>query len=101
MKDKARRSRPFSPPLRNILAFGSWSRIAARSLSSRDIRFSDAVKVPCDRGDGRTGRGVAELLDKDVAEWVVDEAVVVERDGDKAESRDDAVEPEDDEDVLR
>lgn len=30
-----------------------------RSLSSRDIRFSETVKLAWESGEGRTGRGVA------------------------------------------
>lgn len=50
--ESARRRRPLSPPLRTPGAFGFGSSIAARSLSSRDMRFSVAVKVPCESGEG-------------------------------------------------
>lgn len=59
MNDKARRNLDFRPPLRDTIALGVGSSIAAKSLSSRDIRFSAAVKFPCDSGDGRIVRGVA------------------------------------------
>ena len=36
--------------------------MAARSLSSLDMRFSAAVKLPCESGDGRAGRGTEEVL---------------------------------------
>ena len=44
-----------------LVEVASWGgeSIAARSLSSRDIRFS-AVKLPCDSGDGRGTRGAGE-----------------------------------------
>lgn len=68
LKDKARRNLPLRPPLRIMLELGVSS-IAARSLSSRDIRFSEAVNVPCDKGEGRTGRweGVDEAGDGELA----------------------------------
>ena len=47
--ESARLNRPLRPPLRGA---PEGSSIAARSLSSRDMRFSAAVNVPCDRGDG-------------------------------------------------
>lgn len=39
--------------------------MAARSLSSRDMRFSWAVKFPCDSGEGRVKRGTGEGLDEE------------------------------------
>jgi hypothetical protein len=68
LNDNARRRRLFKPPLRTMAALGVGTRIAARSLSSLDIRFSRAVKLPWDKGEGRTGRA-----------WVV---VAVAGDGD-------------------
>ena len=53
--------------------------MAARSLSSRDMRFSAAVKLPCDKGDGRAGRGV---FDEEADEGVED---VVEGEGEESE----------------
>lgn len=76
--------------------------MAARSLSSRDIRFSEAVNVPCDRGDGRTGRKVDDEAEVGVVEAVDDETVVVDKDGDSGDARDEvAVDADDDDDVLR
>lgn len=72
------------------------------SLSSRDIRFSAAVKLPCDNGEGRAGRGVG--VDMDVEGTVDDvfEEVVVEDDGgESAEDRVVAVDPDDDVDEFR
>lgn len=50
-------------------------------MSSREIRFSDAVNVPCESGEGRVRRGVADpplLLLLAVVEVAV--AAVVETD---------------------
>ena len=49
LRESARRSRPFKPLPRGP---PEGSSIAARSLSSRDMRFSAAVNVPWDNGDG-------------------------------------------------
>ena len=65
LKDNARRSRPFKPPLRIMEAVG----VGLSSLSSLDMRFSAAVKVPCDKGDRRTGRATG-MDDVDVADTV-------------------------------
>ena len=54
LRERTRRNRPLIPLLRMAAALGSCS---GNSLSSRDIRFS-AVDIPCDSGEGRTGRGV-------------------------------------------
>jgi hypothetical protein len=45
------------------------------SLSSLDMRFSAAVKVPCDKGDGRTGRAAATGRDGEDGEEVRGEVV--------------------------
>jgi len=83
-------------------------------MSSRDIRFSDAVKVPCDSGDGRVRRGVADplvplLVDvafvvTEAVDEVAGEVVVVGREGDRADGRADVavdVEVDDEVDELR
>ena len=71
LKARALRSRPLSPPLRSIDAVGSGSRMAARSLSSRDTRFSAAVKLPWDNGERlaglETGRPAADTGDTEGA----------------------------------
>ena len=71
------------------------------SLSSRDIRFSVAVKFPCDNGDGRTGRA----LGRPPIEWDVNELVdVTVDDTDPMDGRGVIavdVDDEDDEDVVR
>ena len=41
--------------------------MVARSLSSRDMRFS-AVKFPCDSGEGRVGRGAGEGFEEEEEE---------------------------------
>lgn len=41
--------------------------MVARSLSSRDMRFS-AVKFPCDSGEGRVGRGAGDGLEEEEEE---------------------------------
>lgn len=92
LNDRARLSRDLRPALREGTALGCVDIIAARSLSSRDIRFSEAVKFPCDSGEGRVKRGAGEVEDADEDVGVVgDEAdAVVETDG-----RDDAAVPAD------
>lgn len=100
LNDKARRSLPLSPPLRSILALGVGSR-GGKSLSSRDIRFSAAVKLPCDRGDGRAGRRV---VDDNTAGVVpeVGEVDIVATAGVKPDGRADiVVEVDDDDDEFR
>lgn len=79
LKDNARRNLDFMPPLRDEVASCGGESIAARSLSSRDIRFS-AVKFPCDSGDGRVKRGAGEGLEG-AADVVVGEVAVVGNDG--------------------
>jgi hypothetical protein len=91
LKVKARRNRPLRPPLRIILALGVDSSMVARSLSSRDIRFSDAVKLPCDKGDGRAGRGVVEE-EAEEGEVVVGDNEAGESVGGPLERLDDGVE---------
>jgi hypothetical protein len=63
LNDNARLSRDLRPPLREATALGCVDIMAARSLSSRDIRFSEAVKFPCDSGEGRVKRGAGEVED--------------------------------------
>jgi hypothetical protein len=58
LKDKTRRRRPLRPP-RPPGTVVEGSIILAKSLSSRDIRFSAAVKLPWDNGEGLAGRGRA------------------------------------------
>lgn len=87
-----------------MLALGAGSKIG--SLSSRDIRFSAAVKLPCDKGDGRAGRGVETAADVDVGavDADVEEVVGVDDDGDSAAGRVDvavAVDVADDDDEPR
>lgn len=84
-----------------MLALGAGSKIG--SLSSRDIRFSAAVKLPWDKGDGRAGRGVGAAADVDVGAVDADvEDVVVDDDGDSAAGRVDvAVDAADDDDEPR
>jgi hypothetical protein len=79
LKERARRIRPLRPPLRTMAGVGEGS----STLSSLDMRFSAAVKVPCDKGDGRAGRaaGTGEL--------------------DTADERGEAVEPDELDDRFR
>lgn len=95
LSERARRSLPLRPPLRIMLAVGVSS-IAAKSLSSRDIRFSDAVKLPCDKGEGRAGRGLG-ADEADAGEGTEDEEDVE----DAAGRLDVAVELLDEEDTER
>jgi hypothetical protein len=70
------------------------------SLSSRDIRFSAAVKLPCDNGDGRAGRGSGVKVDvAEAEEDVVSEIVVADDGGESAEDLVVAVDPDEDVDV--
>jgi hypothetical protein len=73
--------------------------MAAISLSSLDIRFSAAVKLPCDKGDGRTGR----TLGRPLREW--EEDVLADVTVDVTELMDGrevvVVEDDDDDDVFR
>lgn len=46
LKERALRSRPFRPPLLIMAAVGVASCMAPRSMSSFDMRFSEAVKFP-------------------------------------------------------
>ena len=56
--------------------------MAARSLSSRDMRFSEAVKFPCDSGEGRVKRGTGEgLEDEEEADVVAVEVAMVGKEG--------------------
>lgn len=77
--------------------------MAAMSLSSRDMRFSAAVKLPCESGEGRAGRALTlPACDEDELEVEVTVDVVDAIDG-RGAVLDDAdfdVEVEDD-DVLR
>jgi len=78
LRERARRSRPLSPPLRMAAEFGRGS---ISSLSSRDMRFS-AVEMPCDSGEGRAGRGVGACsTDEPGCEARVTEEVVEEAEG--------------------
>lgn len=96
LNDSALRKRPLSPPLRSMLAVGVGSSIG--SLSSRDILFSDAVKLPCESGEGRAGRGsgveigAGEILDDE-------EVVAADEGGESAEDRVVAVAVDVDDDV--
>lgn len=62
LNDNARRKRPLRPLLRTVEAPGVESSMAARSMSSRDMRFSEAVKLPCDKGEGRIGRACGAVV---------------------------------------
>ena len=56
LKERARRSLPLRPLLRPMpdADFEEDSRRAARSLSSRDMRFSEGLNMlPWERGEGR------------------------------------------------
>lgn len=79
--------------------------MAARSLSSRDMRFSEAVKFPCDSGEGRVKRGTGEGLDEEEeADVVAVEVAVVGKAGVIPGARVEvavAVDDEEDEDPLR
>lgn len=83
LKDKARLNLPFNPPLLELSRRAASCK-APRSISSRDLRFSDAVNVPCESGDGLAGRGTAELgavlLPAVIVDVVVAIAEVVETD---------------------
>lgn len=81
-----------------MLALGAGSRLG--SLSSRDIRLS-AVKLPCESGDGRAGRGVGVGVDvaASVGDVVVGDVVVVGGDGDIPEER--VADPVDDDEPFR
>jgi hypothetical protein len=73
VKEKARRMRPLKP-LRPepVAALEEDSSMVGRSLSSRDMRFSEAVKVPWERGEGRGRRwvdGEAVGEDEDAEGW--------------------------------
>ena len=46
LKERALRRRPFRPPLLIMVAVGVASCMAPRSMSSFDMRFSEAVKFP-------------------------------------------------------
>jgi len=46
LKERALRRRPFRPPLLIMVAVGVASCMAPRSMSSLDMRFSEAVKFP-------------------------------------------------------
>lgn len=84
-------------------------------MSSRDIRFSDAVKVPCDSGEGRVRRGVADPLlallvevavavTEAVEEEEAVEVAVVGREGESGDGRAEVaveVDVEDEVDELR
>jgi hypothetical protein len=59
LRERARRRRPLRPPVRTMAGVGTGS----SSLSSLDMRFSAAVKVPCDKGEGRTGRAGSDEVD--------------------------------------
>lgn len=96
-KERARRRRPLIPPLRRADALGDDSIMAAMSLSSLDMRFSAAVKLPCDKGDGRAGRALVLVWEDDVLEVVTAE-VVEAMDGRGAVVDDDT---EEDEDAFR
>ena len=85
LRDNARRRRPLRPPLRTP---GAGSSIAARSLSSRDMRFSAAVYVPCESGDGF--RNAAAL-------WAAADVA----DDEAADGRDVPVDELDEEEVVR
>lgn len=79
--------------------------MAARSLSSRDMRFSAAVKFPCDSGEGRVKRGAGDGLGEvEDADVVACEVAVVGTDGVRPGERVEvvvAVDDDDDEDPLR
>jgi hypothetical protein len=80
-------------------ALGVGSNIAARSLSSLDMRFSAAVKLPCDNGEGLVGRTTG--FDAGVvAAWEGKGDVVAARDGLEAERADSWV-TEDEEESWR
>ena len=74
LRERTRRSRPLSPPLRMAASFGRGS---SNSLSSRDMRFS-AVDMPCDSGEGRAGRGVGACAADGALDWGVRVAEEVE-----------------------
>ena len=102
LKERARRSRPLSPP--PLLVVCDGSSIAARSLSSRDIRLSAAVKFPWDSGEGRAGRGVAVAPEIATAEVDVVDVVVADIVGERAKGREEAVvavDPEDEAEEFR
>lgn len=66
------------------------------------MRFSAAVKLPCDRGDGRAGRRLVEGDADDGLAPDIDEVEIVATAGVKAEGRVDvAVEADDDDDEFR
>lgn len=72
-------------------------------MSSRDRRFSDAVKLPCESGDGRVRRGVADD-DAEPAPGVDADALEAAVVGSEGEGRIDvvvAVDVDDDEDPVR
>src|SRR6202035_1814319 len=79
LKERARRSLPLRPPLLTMAGVGMGSRV----LSSLDMRFSAAVKVPWERGEGRAGRGTGS------------------EEPDAADGRGDAVDPDELEERLR
>lgn len=75
--------------------------MAAISLSSLDMRFSAAVKLPCDNGDGRTGRALGrpprEWEDDVLADVTAEETDPIDGRGVVVVDADDV----DDEDVVR
>lgn len=74
---------------------------SSRSLSSRDIRFSAAVKLPCDNGEGRAGRGIGAETDEEGTANDVFEVVVEGDGGESAEERVVAVDTDDDVEEFR
>ena len=71
------------------------------SLSSRDIRFSAAVKLPCDNGEGRAGRGIGVEIDVEGTDAVFEAMVVEDSGGESGEDRVVAVDPDDDVEEFR
>jgi hypothetical protein len=98
LNDNALRNRPLSPPLRSMFAVGVGSSIG--SLSSLEIRFSAAVKFPCDNGEGRAGRAIGVEIG---VEGTVDafEVTVEDDAGESAEDRVVAVDVDDDVEEFR
>ena len=73
----------------------------SRALSSRDMRFS-AVKLPCERGEGRAGRGMEVGIDKVFGvDDAVAEVVVVVDEGGGGDMPGRVVDPDDDVEEFR
>ena len=99
LKERALRRRPFIPPLLIMVAVGVASCMVPRSMSSFDMRFSEAVKFPWERGEGRVILGVAVGADVEVDVEV--DGVTAAGAAVKPEGRTDvAVEVEEDEELL-